>query len=446
VTRARGALALALAFVAQLMAASVARAELPKRALPDYDGRPDTTTTGEALLWIPRVIVSPLYLVSEYVVRRPLGFLVSGAERIGLPQALYDMFFFGPDHNAGVLPIAFLDFGFYPSVGLYFFWNDFLPQQDLRVRGSTWGEHWLAGSISDRIHLDPVSDFVVTATSIRRPDYQFYGLGPNTTEDDLSRYGASRIDASVGLELKLGGLSMLTSHVGLRRVHFHHGGFDGDPTIERAVRAGRYPLPPGFTTGFTALTNTIALAIDTRRPRPADGSGIRLELRGEQVNQFQPGDAGAYVRYGAAFGGYWDVGSHGRIVSLSIATDFVDPLRSGVLIPFTELASIGGPESMRGFPLGRLYGRSAATATLRYRWPVWVWLDGSIQLALGNVFDKHLEGFAPELLRFSGAIGIESVGEPNSSLELLVGIGSETIQHGTQITSLRLVLGTNHGF
>lgn len=442
----RARAALALLFVAQLMAASIARADTPKRELPDYDGRPDTTTTGEVLLWIPRVILSPLYLVSEYVVRRPLGFLVSGAERIGLPEAVYDLFFFGPDHNAGILPIAFLDFGFYPSVGLYFFWNDFVPRQDLKIRGSTWGVHWLAGSISDRIHLDSLSDLVITGTSIRRPDYQFYGLGPNTLERDLSRYGASRIDASVGLELKLGGLSLLTSQVGLRRAHFHHGEFDHDPSIERAVRDGRYPLPPGFATGFTAFVNAITLAIDTRRARPANGSGVRLELRGEQVNQFEPSDAGAYVRYGGSLGGYWDIGAHGRVVSLSFATEFVDPLRSDVVIPFTELASIGGPESMRGFPPGRLYGRSAATATLHYRWPIWVWLDGSIQLAVGNVFDEHLEDFKPKLLRFSGAIGIESVGAPNSSLELLVGLGSETIDHGAQLTSLRFVIGTNHGF
>jgi hypothetical protein len=101
---------------------------------------------------------------------------------------------------------------------------------------------------------------------------------------------------------------------------------------------------------------------------------------------------------------------------------------------------------MRGFPPGRLYGRSAAVATLRYRWPVWVWLDGSIQVACGNVFDKHLENFSPERLRLSAALGVESVGSPDSSLELLIGIGSETFQHGTQITSLRVAFGTNHGF
>lgn len=442
--RARGPVA--LLFALQLMAASSARADLPKRELPDYDGRPDTTTTGDVLLWIPRVILSPFYLVSEYVVRRPLQFLVSGAERIGLPEAVYDLFLFGPDHNAGILPIAFLDFGFYPSVGLYFFWNDFAPHQDLKLRGSTWGEHWLAGSISDRIHLDPVSDIIITGTGIRRPDYQFYGLGPDALQRDLSRYGASRLDASVALELKLGGLSTLTSQVGVRRVHFHHGGFDQDPTIEQDVRAGRYPLPPGFASGYGAIINALTLAIDTRRARPANGSGVRVELRGEQFNQVEPGDASAFVRYGASLGGYWDIGSHGRVVSLSLAANFVDPLRPGGVIPFTELASIGGPDSMRGFPLGRLYGRSAATATLRYRWPIWVWLDGSIQLALGNVFEQHLQDLQPKLLRFSGALGIESVAEPNSSLELLVGIGSETFEHGTQITSLRVVIGTNHGF
>jgi Omp85 superfamily domain len=429
-----------------LMAASVARADLPKRELPDYDGRPDTTSVGEALLWVPRVILSPLYLVSEFVLRRPLGFLIAGAERIGLPQALYDTFFFGPNHNAGILPIAFLDFGFYPSLGLYFFWNDFVPHQDLKLRGSLWGEHWLAGSISDRIHLDRVTDLVLSATAIRRPDYQFYGLGPNTLQGDLSRFGASRLDASVGLELKLGGLSRLMTQVGLRRVHFHHGSFSKDPSIEEDVRDGRYPLPPGFVSGFSALANQITLVIDTRHARPANGSGLRAELRAEQVNQLQPGDAGAFMRYGGTLGGYWDVASHGRVVSLSFAANFVDPLRSEAVIPFTELATIGGPESMRGFPAGRLYGRSAATATLRYRWPIWVWLDGSIQLAVGNVFEEHLQDFQPKLLRFSGALGIESVGEPNSSLEVLIGLGSETIEHGTQLTSLRFAIGTNHGF
>jgi hypothetical protein len=134
------------------------------------------------------------------------------------------------------------------------------------------------------------------------------------------------------------------------------------------------------------------------------------------------------------------------VVSVSVAVSFIDPLLAGAPVPFTELAASGGGESMRGFTPGRLLGRSSAAATLRYRWPIWVWLDGSIQLATGNVFDAHLSNLEPALFRLSGALGIESVGAPDSSLELLIGAGTETFRHGTQVTSLRVILGSNHGF
>src|SRR5262245_25300204 len=102
------------------VAASARAADPPKRQLPDYDGRGGAPTSpGRKALWLPRVLLSPLYFVSEYVVRRPLGYAITAAERAELPAALYDFFAFGPDHKAGVVPIALLDFGFEPSVGLY---------------------------------------------------------------------------------------------------------------------------------------------------------------------------------------------------------------------------------------------------------------------------------------------------------------------------------------
>ncbi|HET8935788.1 MAG TPA: hypothetical protein VFN67_20210 [Polyangiales bacterium] len=432
----------------QLLAASAVHADdLPKRKVPDYDGRPETSTTGDALLVIPRVLLSPLYLLSEYVVRRPLGFLVAGAERAHLPEALYNFFFFGPDHRTGIVPIAFLDFGFYPSVGLYFFCDDaFVPGHDLRVRASTWGKHWLAASWSDTFHLDRLTDLVFVASATRRPDYRYYGIGSETVEADRSRYAATRLEAGLQWELKLGGLSRFSSGVGVRRVHFHPGAFGDDHTLDENVALERYPTPDGYTRGYTLLHSQAALTIDSRRARPEVGSGGRLELRAEQLNQLEPKARGSFLRYGATAGGFVDLGAHGRVVSVSVALAFIDPLSPDAPIPFTELAALGGDRGMRGFVPGRLLGRSSAVATLRYRWPIWVWLDGSIQLATGNVFDAHLSGFQPKLLRLSAAIGVESVGSPDSSAEFLLGVGSETFEHGTQITSLRLIVGSNHGF
>jgi hypothetical protein len=137
-----------LAALASLLFGS-ARAE-EKREVPDYDGRGDPpTTTGDVLLWGPRIALAPPYLVSEYLLRRPLGFVITNAERSGVPILVYDFFTFGPDHNAGVFPTAFVDFGFLPSVGLYAFWNDaFTPGHDLRLRGATWARIGSSGSTS----------------------------------------------------------------------------------------------------------------------------------------------------------------------------------------------------------------------------------------------------------------------------------------------------------
>jgi hypothetical protein len=66
-----------------------------KRPLPDYDGRgPRGTTAGEAALWVPRAVLSPVYFTTEWLIRRPLGATISAAERANLPNTLYNFFTF----------------------------------------------------------------------------------------------------------------------------------------------------------------------------------------------------------------------------------------------------------------------------------------------------------------------------------------------------------------
>jgi hypothetical protein len=447
----RACRSIGLAFCLAVALATPAAADDPeKREVPDYDGREEPTTAGDVLIWIPRVALSPLYVVSEYVVRRPLGFLVSEAERANLPEVLYNLFTWGPNHSIGLLPIAFIDFGFEPSIGLYFFWDDaFAKHHDLRLRASTWGEDWVAVRITDRFHLVGIgdeTDLTFEAAAVRRPDYVFYGVGPRTLEDDLSRYSADTLESSLELEHGFGRGSRLSTRFGVRALSFGESSFDDDdPNVVQQVARGVFDAPAGFDTGYTMLYSEAALAIDSRRARPAPGSGFRVEAQLRHSADVRDPSASGFVRYGGSAGGFWDLGDDGRVVSLSVTTIFVDPLGRST-IPFTELAHVGGEQSMRGFVPGRLYDRSAAFSTLRYRWPIWIFLDGSIQFAVGNVFGEHLKGFTPGLMRFSGAIGIESVGSPDSSLELLFGVGSETFDDGAEISSFRLVLGTNHGF
>jgi hypothetical protein len=426
---------------------SQALADAPKRPLPDYRGRgPAPTTAGDVALWVPRILLAPLYFVSEYVIRRPLGAAVAGAERAHLPTMLYDFFTFGPEHKAGFAPIAFVDFGFNPDVGLYLFWDDALfTGNDLRLHAAAWNSDWLAGSLTERIRFRHGERLTLKVSAVRRPDHTYYGPGPSTLQSNQSRYGEDSIDGRALVELPLWRASGLAAGVGFRSVNLYNGRFDGDPSVEQSAAAGVFPLPYGFGRGYTEPYNDLRFVLDTRRPGEAPGSGFRLVVDAEQGGDIRQSPASGWIRYAATAGGFLDLNDQGRVVSLSVATLFADPLGSQP-IPFTELVSLGGDGPMRGFYPGRLVDRSALVASARYRWPIAPWLDGSIRADVGNVFGIHLMDFRPELLRFSGALGIENVGSPDGSFEALVGFGTETFDHGTQVDSIRLVLGTNRGF
>ncbi|HEX6275577.1 MAG TPA: BamA/TamA family outer membrane protein [Polyangiaceae bacterium] len=418
-----------------------------KRDVPDYDGRGEPpTTTGDVLLWGPRVLLAPPYLVSEYLLRRPFGFVIAGAERSGLPIMVYDFFTFGPDNKAGIFPTAFLQFGFAPSVGLYAFWDDaFVDGHDLRLKGETWGPKWLSGSLSERVRLerDGSSRFVLEAAGVRRPDYAFFGIGPDSRQSKLARYGMRTLELRTFVEKRPYRASSFTARVAVRDVAFDRGGYAGNPTLDDAIADGTFPAPPGYDRGYSLVESSISAAFDNRRARPLPGSGVRLQLDAAHSAELRRTES--FVSYGGTLAGYLDVGERQRVLSLSLTTRFVDPIGDSE-VPFTELVSLGGDQPMRGHYPERLTDRSAAVAGVSYRWPVWIFLDGAMNFEVGNVFGKHLEELDAGKLRWSGSIGVESNGSRDQAFQLLIGVGSETFESGGKVNSFRLALGTTHGF
>ena len=399
---------------------------------------------------MPRILFSPVYLTSEYLIRVPLGALISAAERSNIPQVLYDFFAFGPDHKAGVAPIAFVDFGFNPSVGVYAFWDDaFFKGNDLRAHASVWSNDWLGGSVVERIAFHQKKDSVqLKLLAIRRPDHVFYGVGPGSLESAQSRYAEDLIELGALASFGLWRASHVAAGVGVRSASFRDGHFGGDPGLVESVAANTFSLPDGFARGYTAEVNDVLVALDSRRPFPEAGSGVRLEAQAEQGSDLRQSVPSGWLHYAASAGGFVDVNGHRRVLSLTATAMFSDPLGTRP-VPFTELASVGGdapgtgsfPATMQGFFPGRLVDRSAAVLTLGYKWPIGPWISGSMRAAVGNVFGEHLDGFDPGLLRFSGTIGIESDSSPDSNFDVIVGFGTETFDHGGQVDSIRVALG-----
>ncbi len=165
--------------------------DVGKRPLPDYKGRGDApTTAGDVLIWVPRIALAPVYLVSEYVVRRPMKWAVINTEKTRWPFRLLDFLF---DRPIGLVPTVLIDFGLRPTFGLYFFWNGLVvPEDDLRVTASG-GPDVVTSTLADRLTLDGgVWRVTLRGHASSRSDNVFYGLGPEIASAATAAAGTPR--------------------------------------------------------------------------------------------------------------------------------------------------------------------------------------------------------------------------------------------------------------
>jgi hypothetical protein len=420
-----------------------------KRTPPNYDGRGGAPQApARKALWVPRVLLAPAYFVTEFLIRRPLGFAISSAERAKLPQALYNFLMVGPT-NVGVVPFFLVDFGFEPSLGLYAYWDDVgFKGHQLRLRGSTWGPHWLSGTATERFHPARNLELALSSTATRRPDYAFYGLGPKARENALVRYGGDSVDASFLSHYDFAGRSFFELGVGYRGVTFKDTDYQDNSLVD-AVRAGRLAQPAGFNEGFRAGVARARVALDSRG-HTRTNTGVRFELAAEggASRNYAATEAGAtpgWQRYRGTLGGFFGFKHGGRLVSLDVSAQLAEPLGSRY-VPFSELAALGGSVYLSGFRSGRLRDRSSVAISTRYSWPIWMWLRGSLQGGVGNVFGARFEGLDPRLFRGSIAMGLEGYTSEDSVLEALVGVGTETFESGAALNSARVIVGARRGF
>lgn len=421
---------------------------LPPREIPDYDGRPEPGPSAEEiLLWIPRVIFFPVHAVFEYLLRQPLGWLVTTLERENWPVILID-FFTWDERRAGIVPTAFYDFGFQPSVGLYFWWNDLgATGNHLRAQIGFGGVDWLRATVSDRIQVSRETELAFTADAWRRPDYVVQGFGWDSAKAQRSRYTRNYVDGRVELRLRPWRASEILFSTGVQWNDFELRGYafdTDDPSLGTAVMQGWYERPPGLD-GYTAYYQRLDIAIDTREERPAPGHGVRLEAFLHQGFDVTNILKRRWLRYGGAAGAFVDLG-HNRVLALFGNVEFADPLGDAP-VPLTEQVQLGGtPLVMSGFLRGALVGRSAAALTLEYRYPIWVFLDGSLHASVGNAFDEHLSDFNVDRLRMSFGFGFRSIGDRDQSFNVLVAVGTEPFAFGADVDSVRIVLGSQQGF
>ncbi|MDF2693409.1 MAG: hypothetical protein K0S65_1792 [Labilithrix sp.] len=437
---------LAVALVIATLASPGRAAAEGKRPVQDY-GAPKDGSAEEVLMWGPRVVLFPLWLTSEFVLRRPIGALVKVAEREQWPQEVVDFFTFGERRQITIFPSALFDFGLLPSVGFNATWRYFITDPNtVRLHFGTWGPDWIAARFVDTYDVSATESVSFDTSFVRRQDNPFYGLGPRSRGGTRYRYQSDLAEASVGYQSRPWRSSSFEVRSGVRGLSLGQGSCCGDRSVDFGVANGAFPAPAGLGGSYVGGFQRIALAFDSRRPRPEQGSGVRMEAHGEGV--FAPASHAStrrsWVKYGGEAGAFLDVTGTQRVVSLSAAVELADPLQGD--IPFPEQATLGGDQPMRGYLRNRLIDRSSFVARMHYTWPIWVYLDGVIEADVGNVFGARFEGFDAKLFRLSSGIGVRSNGQRESGFEFLVAGATDPFEQGFHVSSFRFVLGSHHGF
>ncbi|MGB0678778.1 MAG: BamA/TamA family outer membrane protein [Polyangiales bacterium] len=419
-----------------------------RRAMPDYDGRPGPhLTLGEKLLWVPRVLFYPVHLVAEYGLRWPLGLAISSAEEGEVPAKIIDFFTFGEDDNITVLPTAFYDFGFRPSGGLFVAWDDFIrPDHKARLHAATGGKDYLTLTAAHRIEPSGKNWRIgLRGEATTRPDGVYYGIGQDIEDDNRSRFDFTFYDVALHFAEEFWRSSAARVEGGIRWAEFGNNVCCGDLSVQDQVNAGRFAtLPPGFEEGYFIWRQQVGVVVDSRRPRPAPGSGWRLGARGSYATDVQEAEARQWLGYAALAAMYWDLSQVNHVLSVTASAQFVDAVRGEV--PFFELVDLAGTGPMLGFIQGRLLGQSGIAASVEYRWPVWVWLDGSAHFALGNAFAERLDDFALRRLRMSYGVGLRTSNARDHSFDLTVAFGSRAFEDGPRVESFRFVIGGRRDF
>jgi hypothetical protein len=434
--------ALALGVVAALAIPAGARADPPlaRRAVPDYDGRgaspPDAVETAAC---VPRVVLSPLRLSLE-AVRWPSRRLLRNRE---VYRAWSDMAGYSTDlaedpaaarQRVSVLPLVVVDVGRRVHAGLAVDLAG-APQAPHRLSllALTGGERFFVADAWERVTFG-ASDAGMRVRWWERPDNPAYGPpGPATRQDDSPRFWMRRVSAEATTTLRPAPWFALRVASGVHRTEIDLGAL---PWAASPQHAG--------VDRYTACTTDADATLDSGDR--SDRAGARLTIGLRHGVDLQRSLARRWVVAQARAAADVEVMRPGRLLGLEVVAAIADaPGREPV--PFAELPALGGDAPMRGFLHGRFRGPTVAAAALRYRWPIWIWLEAETRLAAGNTFGPGFAGLRPGALFGSWDLAVRSRGDGLSRIELLLGLGTNRFDSpALAVEHVRVLLALERSF
>jgi len=368
------------------------------------DGRIESADTRQWALMVPRVVFFPFRLLVK-ALEYPTEPMMSFIEKYHVPLWLYEATTTA-DGLRGVRPELSWNLSFALVPGLsYFDYRSLGRGTSLRVRLMCGGPNIIETGIGVRPTPSAWrTQLQLALTYVRRNDQYFNGigtvhLGSRYAVDALSFAANGRIRLAQPLSIGFAGESAIK--------RFGEGDpRSGDPEIGAVycVRVlGRCVVGtvdprqvPGFDRGTQFARGTVRITVDSRDRPFASALGL---LAGAVVD-YTHGlgfDASSYFRISGELGLAIAVWQRSHTFVLRGTTSVIEPTND-VPVPFSELIVLGGPDSLRGFRPGAFRDYSLLLFSGEYRWPIWMYADGSLFVDYGGTFAQNFGDFEAKRL------------------------------------------------
>lgn len=384
------------------------------------DPRPPDKSFGEGVLDVfSEVLKLPLY---------PLKGITYSAVWTATESPLSRLIF-RPPVDFSVYPIASYssNAGLKGGIGMYH--KNLLHREDmLRVKayysmhqyqryGASLHSPHFFGS---RLGLDLEIDYR------KRPWESFYGLGTDSREVDEVSYTLEQSEFCAGLTWRASGSTRIGLFAEYVISNVSDGRNDERPRVISEI-AELLDLKYHDYRSSRHITTGAGLQHDSRdHPgQPLRGGEEKLRLAyNHGVNRSNDLE---YFSFEADLTRYFEL-FRKRVLAARVRFNRVTHDEAEVSIPFYLRSALGGEEALRGYRSQRFVDNDYLVASIEYRYPIWLKLDGFIFHEQGRVSNSMVDDFDLSGFKHSTGMGIRAWGRDGELGRVLFAVSEEGVR------------------
>jgi hypothetical protein len=271
------------------------------------------------------------------------------------------------------------------TIGSEYKWNSSGDQVRSRSFATVSTNHfWGVGTGLELPHIGGRNlNFVVAASHRDAPQLEYYGSGPDSSQNDRTNF--RKEDTLVDARVELRPHRHIATSCRLGQLFLNVG-----PGTNHSLPTTESVFGPAEAPGIDAQTNYAVAGCRAEldlRDFPGDPQKGTYLAAGYERYFAEDDDQFSYHRLSAVAVQYIPFWNQNRVIALRAKTEF--SLHSGdQVVPFYMQTTLGSDEDLRGFRRYRFYGENSIVLNAEYRWEVSTRFDMALFVDAGKVFNR----------------------------------------------------------